>query len=884
MLDASLELADEARRRGRWAGFREGLAEAADILRSGLALRLEAARIAAATSWEESASGWGQDLRFALRTLLRSPAFTAVAVGTLALGLGADTAMFSLVDGVLLRPPPYERPDELVLIWNTRPGSTERIPVAGPDVAALQAGVDRLASVAFSIRGVDGALDSDAGDAAHPVRIASVTSGFFDVLGAPAALGRTFEPADGAGGADVGGEGSAPSVVLADGVWRRAFAADPGVVGRTVRVNGFPARVVGVMPPGFRLALPPDAGVMTDVDVWVPLTVPLTAFHREPERLLDQDSDNTGVAVGRLATGASVVEAQEQADRVAQALRAELPAYAAAGLGFSVRPLHTDATAHARPVLLALLTGAAGVLLVACLNLATLLLARGTAREREFAVRACLGAGRVRLLRQLAVEGAVLGAGGFVAALGVATLLLGAVPRIVPPGLAPAGGVTLSGRAFVFGAVVAGVAVLLFAVLPGIRATGTEARSAVGSRVVRGGPRRSGARRALVGGQVALSLALALGAVLLLRTVSALDAVRPGFDADGALTFSVSLRVPDTYRSPGDRATFMAELSRGLSAHPEVQAVGLVGGLPLSGDRWTQPYGLPGQPETEWRENRADFRVVSSGYFDAMGTRILEGRVFTPEEDLSETERVVVIDERLAGRLTPGGGSLLDRPIGLPLDGRAVEARVVGVVEHVRHERLDADGREAVYVPYRQEASRDVSFVVRTTGDPATLAAGVREAVRALDPRIPVHDLGTLRSYVDEAMAPRRFALALLAGFALLALLCTAVGLYGVVAHEVGRRTRDIGVRLAVGAEPPSVVRHLLGSGVRVVASGLVVGALLAVPVASALRGLVFGVGPADPVAWGAALALVGGVAGLATWLPARRAAELSPTEALRAE
>jgi predicted permease len=481
------------------------------------------------------------------------------------------------------------------------------------------------------------------------------------------------------------------------------------------------------------------------------------------------------------------------------------------------------------------------------------------------------------------VEGAVLGVAGFVAALGVAQLLLDVLARVVPAGLAPPGGLALDARAFGFGAAAAGLAVLVFAVVPGLRGTAAETRSTVGARLVRSGPQRTGARRALVAAQVALSLVLALGAGLLVRTVSALDALRPGFDSGGALTFSVSLRVPDTYRGPAERAAYMDEVTRRVAALPGARAVGLVGGLPLSGERWTQPYGLPGQPEGEWQENRADFRVVSSGYFDAIGTRLLEGRTFIPQEDLQETERVVVVDQRLAARLAPGG-SALDRVIGIPLDGRPVEARVVGVVENVRHERLDTDGREAIYVPYRQEASRDVSFVVRTSGEPSTLAPSVREAVLGIDPRIPVHDLGSLQAYVDEAVAPRRFALALLVGFAVLALICTAVGLYGVVAHEVGRRTRDIGVHLAVGADRGTVLRSVLLSGARLGLVGIGVGLVLAAVASYALRGLVFGVGAADPVTWTAVIGLVAAVTLLATWVPARRAARLSPTEALRGE
>jgi len=875
----ALRLLADARARGLIAGLAELAAEAAALLGSGLRLRWDDL-VATARGWTP---GWTGDVRFAVRTLRRSPAFAGVAVLTLALGIGANAAVYSLVGGMLLRRPPYDHPDELVVVWRSLPGSWERIPVAGPDAAVIAARSRVFADVAFTIRGVDGALEPGLGEGTVHVRLAAVTEDFFSVLGVAPRLGRTFDASDGPSGMSPEGDAAPPAVVLSDGVWRSVFAADPTVVGREIRVNDLPTTVIGVMPPDFTLALAPGAGVVTDVDAWVPLQVPLANFHRNDGRLLDQDSDNTGAVVARLTPGATLADARTEAARIAADLRTEVPAYAEAGLGFDVRPLHSDATAQARPVLLALLGGVALVLLVACLNVATLLLARGAARGRELAIRASLGADRRRLARQLLAESGLLAALGLAGAVLLATVAVRGLSALAPASLAPAGGVALDPGALGLAAALALGAVLAFGLAPLFSPIGSGSERALLAEGTPGAGARRRGRRTLVAAQVALSAVLLLCTGLFLRTVSALRDVHPGFQADGALTFRVSLRAPDRYRSPAHRAELMERIRAALGDLPGVRSVGLAGLLPLEGDRWTQPYGLPGQSASEWGMNRADFRVVTSGAFDALGTRVLEGRGFTAREDLYEGERVVVVDEKLAARIAPNG-SALGAAIGIPLDGAAVEARIVGVVEHVRYDRLDADGREAIYVPYRQEASRDVAFVLRTEGNPASLTAAVRGTLHRVDPSIPVFDLVTLRDYVDQAVAPRRFAFALLVVFAGLALVCVAVGLYGIIALDVARQTRDIGLRMAVGASRPRVVREILASGLRLGAVGLGAGVLLGGLVARTLEGMLYGVGVADPLVWCGVIGAVTAVTLVACWLPALRASRLDPTTALRTE
>lgn len=873
LVETALDLIGDHRAEGLLRVARELAAEALDLLVAGFGLRMDEIR----RSIRAGVADLFRDTRLAVRVLGRRPGFTLVASLTLALGIGANGVVFSWARGVLLDRPPYDRPDELVVIWNRLPGADERIPVAGPDAAVLAERLTSLRSVAFSVRGVDGSIASSSGQPARHARIAEVTSNFFEVLGTPPALGRVFDEGDGPDGSP-----SLPPVVLSDLAWRTAFDADPEIVGREVRLNGLPALVIGVMPTEFELAVSPDAGVVTDVDAWLPLSVSLGSLHRSDDRIIDQDSDNTGVVIGRLAPDGDMGRVSEQLRRIETELGDEVPTYATAGLGFTAAPLLDDAVAHARPLLVALVAGVALVLIVACMNIAGLLSVRGIARAHELAVRTALGAERMRLVRQLTVEGLVLVGLGLIGALALAAGLTSLLGSVVPPTLAAEGGVELDGATLFVTAVVAGSVAVVAGVLPGVR-TGAPPRRALEATPARSGYGPSPARTALVAAQIALSVVLLLSAGLFLRTVTALEATGPGFLPSNALTFRVSLRLAGQYGSPAERARLMRTVEDRLVDLPQVRSVGVVGVLPLGGGRWTQGYGLPGQPEFEWQRNRADFRVATSGYFDAIGTRIVEGRGFTRDEDLNEDERVVIVDRILAERVA-AGASAVDRVIGVPVDGAPVQARIVGVVEHIRYDRLERDGRETIYVPYRQEASREVSIVLRTVGDPASVAPAVRQTMLAIDPRIPVYALSPLQEYVDGAVAPRRFALRLLAGFALLALSSVVVGLYGVVALDVGRRKGEIGLRMAVGASRLDVLRSVLSSGVPPTATGLLVGIGLGAGVAHAIDGLLFGVSGSDPMVWGSVIAVVLLATLAASAIPAFRASALSPTEALRAD
>lgn len=520
------------------------------------------------------------------------------------------------------------------------------------------------------------------------------------------------------------------------------------------------------------------------------------------------------------------------------------------------------------------------LLLVAALNLSTLLLARGARRREELALRVALGADRLRTARVLLTENALLFVAGALGALVVAAFG-GDLLTLASPLSAGSVGEKARLSAIAVG-LIGGLALLVggssLSVLPALR--GAHREGVAGPLALRRSS-GTGTRRGLVCLQVALSSVLLTGAVLLVRSADELRASDPGFDPEGVLTFSVSLRAPERFGGPAQRARLMREVEKAVLAVPGARAVGLVGALPLGGKRWTRPYGLPGQSPDEWQENRADFRVVTSGYFEAMGIVVTAGRSFTGDEDLDEARRVVIVDEKLAARIAADGRAV-GATIGIPLDGQQVEAEIVGVVGHVRHDDLWADGREAIYVPYRQEASREVAFVVRAEDDAAALAPSVRAAVRTLDDQIPVYDVQPMVEHLDAAVAPVRFGSALVGVFAFLTLIAACIGLYGVVAYEVSHRTRDIGLRMAVGASGASVQREILRDGLVLGVVGLAAGLGLSIAASVVLRPLVFGVSVFQPATWLPSAGLVFGLVLFASWVPARRASRLDPTVALR--
>ena len=819
-----------------------------------------------------------QDLRYAGRGVRKDPAFALVAIFTLALGIGATTAIFTVVHAVMLRPLPYHEPDRLVLLWNhTTTGGLAKMPIAAPDVAEYEAEATLFEAFAFSDRIRDVAITGD-GDPQH-VTLGWVSANFFDVLGIDPHIGRRFLPGEGIIPPEILNDSTATpepnSVILSYGLWQRFFGADASVIGRAIEISGQATTVVGVLQRDFELLLPSGAGFSTTIDVWSPLRFELSAFRR-PTRLRDRDSDNTGAVIGRLNPGVTVSQAQLEMDGIAHRQRERFASYDVAGMRIDVGLMHNEVVGQARPILLALAGAVSLVLLIACINVANLVLARANDRDKEMALRAALGASRGRRVRQVFTESAVLSTLG-----GVAGVLLawGGVRLLVsfrPEGLPRLEDLAVNAVVLGFSLGMTLLATMLFGIAPAFDATRRR-----GSHLLHrhGGSTRheNRFRNLLIIAEVSLSLTLLVGAGL---SFERLQRVQPGFVSDGVLAFDLTLRYPNRFRGPGERSQFVNLLQERIAALPTVQAVGLVGRLPLGGRQWTQPYGFAVQTPDEWGANRANFRVVTAGYFSAMGTRLLTGRHFLPDDDRQDL-RVVIVDETLARRIEANGPVIGSR-LSFPLDGAAVSAAVIGVVENVRHHDLRSPGRETLYVPYRHEASREVSFVVRTSGDPTSLIPSVRQYVRGLEAGIPLYNIQTMNDYVAAAIGPTQFALTLMLLFAGVALFLAAVGLYGVISYSARRRTHEIGIRMALGAERGSVVRQVVWNGMTLVGIGLGIGIAMSLAGSRLLTSTLFETRPTDPATYAAVTALLAAVSLFACYLPARRASSVDPMESLR--
>jgi predicted permease len=808
-----------------------------------------------------------RDAGLALRQLRRDPGFALAVILTLALAVGANTAAFSVVQAVLLAPLPYADPERLHMIWsNSDRAGYLRAPLSGPELqdlreqATLYEGFASIWSTTAQIAG-DGPPEQ--------LRVALVTANFFPLLGVRPALGRGFEPGE-------EGPGAPRVAVLSDGLWRRRFGGDPGVVGRQVRLDGGSVTVVGVAPAGLRLWFPPDANVPEDPQVIAPFP-----FDLRSDRALYYLR-----TFGRLRGGARHLAAEQQVADLGRRLEAQHVEYAASGRSLFAAPLAADTVREVRPMLLALFGAVALVLLLACVNVTSLIVGRDLGRRGQMAVRAALGATRGRLARQAVVETLLLAGLGVAAGLVLGVCSLRVLLALRPPGLARFDAVRLDPEVLLFTGGVGLVAALL--------ASGVAASGAVGidlCSVLRGSGRgsdggRGRLRRLLVAAEVALGATLLVGAGLLVRSMLELGRVDPGFRPEQAQTFRLSL--PDArYPTAEASAAFARKLEERLRGLPGVQAAGAVSALPFDAlPNWSSPYTFDGVPEGSRGGREADARAIGPGYLAAIGAELLAGRDFD-ERDAPGKPPVIIVDERLATRSWPGREAVGQRlQVEFLVDGNFVPtwATVVGVVKHIRHRRLQEVVREQVYVPQRQSPRQPHAYVLRVAGDPGALAAAIRREVKALDPELPVYDERPLEAYVGDALAGSRFAMRLAASFASLALLVAAVGVYGVVAHSITRRRREIGVRMALGAGSRDVLRSVLGEGLSLALAGLGLGLPAALFLTSAARSLLYGVGPSDPATYAGVGAVLATVALLASALPALRASRTDPTEVLRSE
>jgi predicted permease len=817
------------------------------------------------------------DIRFALRLLAKTPGFTLVAVLTLALGIGANTAMFSVIHAVLLRPLPYVQPDRLTTIWNDYGSGGQSLPaVSPPDFHDYQQRCRLFEQLAAATGGTGAAVDfgtTEGDERPQQVTVGFVTPNLFPTLGVQPILGRNFLSEE----AVVNG----PNVViLSYGFWQRRFGGDSGAIGKTLRYNGQDVTVVAVLPRDFHLLLPPEALLLRDSELWRPTQIPYDTFPRNLTTL---------AVFGKLKPGVTLAQAQSEMDGIAAQLRSEHEVHRTSGLRIRVVPMQYDIVKNAKMSLLILLGAVTLVLLIACANVANLLLTRASGREREVAMRAALGASPARLVRQVLTESLVLAIWGGVAGIFVGSAALQLLLKLDPGNIPRLSEVRLDGSVLAFSFAACTLTGVLFGLVPALQLKNPSL-----SDVLKEGGKSSGSlgrsriRRLLVVSEIALSLMLLLGAGLLIRSFFRLEGARPGFDTTDIVT--MKLNVPLTrYRKFEDVIEFTRKLTAGVRAISGVESVGTINRLPLSGSGPQTPYAYDAATEQAWESISADWRWVTPGYFETMRMQLARGRFFTEQDDLKHPF-VVVVDELLANRAWPN-----QNPIGKRLQlihfpsfnapglDRAY-AEVIGVVKHPRVHDLTRDVREQVYIAQYQQPGPQIALVVRTKTDAAALSKEVEGVVSSLDRGIPVFEVRTIEQSVSDVLAPRRFSLLLLMIFGGVATGLAIVGLYGTIAFSVNQRTQEIGIRMAMGATTYEVSRMVLREALRLIAAGIIAGMLGTLLLGRILNSLLFEVSSSDPVTYAAGAVVVALVSLLACLMPAHRAMRVDPIVALRYE
>ena len=800
-------------------------------------------------------SAIAQDFRYAIRVLVKNRGYAAVAIATLALGIGATTAIFSVVNTVLLRPMPFAEPDRIIYLRESRLPQFPEFSVAPGNFLTWQAqnatfeAMATYGGASFNLTG-DGEPERLAGDRA--------TANLFDLVGVQPFAGRGFRP-------DEDSPGAPPVTILSYGLWQRRFGADPAVVGRVISLNGVGYTVVGVMPVSMQALRP-------TTELWVPMAFAEDERQRYGSHYLR--------AIGRLKAGVSLEQARADLDTISLRLEAEYPD-ADTGWRVVAVPLQSYFVRDIQPALM-LLAGAVGlVLVVACANVANLLLARGMGRQKEVAIRAALGARRGRLVRQFLAESMVMALAGGAAGLVFAQWLLRTLLALVPAGLPRAEHIGLDAQVVAFALVLAVVTPLVFGLVPSLQVSRADLRETLsgGGRAGQAGLRRR-TRGALVVTELALAVVLLVGSGLLVRSFLRLSQVDPGFVASGAVIASLAL--PDgTYPERADAFAFYRDLLERVSALPGVEAAGVTESLPLEGD-YVGGVTIEGAPPVAPTERPpTNYYSVSPGYFQAMGMRLIRGRLFT-EADGPNAPRVGIINETFAKRLFPG-----EDPIGKRVQvsmGPDAWREIVGIVADTKQYGLADDTGNQFYEPYGQLTFANLILVARSAADPAALTTALREAVHAIDPDVPFNRVRRLDDIVAQSLATERFSALLLGTFAAAALFLAMIGLYGVMGYTVGQRTLEIGIRMAHGARPANVLRLVLWEGLGLTAGGIALGLAAALAAGRLVSSLLFGVTTTDPLAFAIGPAVLVAVAALACAIPAWRATRVDPIVALRAE
>ncbi|MBF5045176.1 ABC transporter permease [Aggregicoccus sp. 17bor-14] len=806
--------------------------------------------------------GLKQDLRFALRSLGKSPAFVAVAVLCLALGIGANAAIFSVVNAVLLRPLPYAQPERLVRLYETQPGrgASWTGSVSWPnyrDWVEQTRSFEQLVAVDVRSKNLSGP------DGAERVPTTAATGNLFALAGVQPLLGRTFLPGEDAPGA-------APVAVLGEGLWRRRFGADPGVLGRSITLDGTSVTVVGVMPATFRF-LP-----TSDAELFVPFV---------PSEQVATSRGSHGLAVvGRLRPAVSLEAANTELREVARRIEQANPD-AQTGRSASAVSLTRTVVQGVQPALLVLLGAVFLVLLIACANVANLLLARGAGRQHEVAVRLALGASRGHIVRQLLVESLVLSLGGALLGVLLAHWGLDALASLAERALPRTGGIGLDGGVMAFLLVLSVASALLFGLAPALQSSRADLRASLsdgsGKATASGGHKRF--RSALVVAELALSLVLLVGAGLLVRGFVALLNTDPGLHPEGVLTAHLALP-QDRYKEGEAGPRLLAPVLERTRALPGVQGAALISMLPIQ-SAWTNgSYTIVGEaPPQAGQEPIAEYRGTSPGFFATLGIPLLAGRDFTEADGVKGAVMPVIVNEALARRHFGG-----QEAIGKQLRVGDTLAQVVGVVGNVHQAGLHLAPLAEIHIPYNHpELSgwlNDMTLVVKSALPPDSLAASLRQVVRSVDADQPLYQVQTMQEVIERSVANRRLTLLLLGSFAVIALVLAAAGLYGVISYLVAQRTRELGIRMALGAQAGDVVRLVMRQGAGLTLWGIGLGIAGALALSRLVESLVYGVSARDPVTFAGLALVLAGISLLASWLPARRAARVDPVLAIKAE
>ncbi|MGH9734992.1 MAG: ADOP family duplicated permease [Candidatus Acidiferrales bacterium] len=808
-----------------------------------------------------------QDVRYALRMFRKSPGFASIAILTLALGIGANTALFTVINSVLLNPLPYSQPSQLVAVYGTTPG-VYRGPITYLNFLDWGHDTTTLSSIAMYRN-----QDYNFTGAGEPERLSGfmISAGFFATLRIQPILGRTFR-------SDDDRTGAAPVVILSGGLWQRRFGASPDIIGKSLTLNGVTYTVVGVIPSSFTFY-----GQLRDV------YTPIGQWNDPSFR--DRRIDMSAHAIGRIKPGVSLAQAQADMDTVARSLAATYPE-ADKDVGIALSSMKEDIVGKVQPFLIVLLAAVGFLLLIACANVANLLLARSIGRSREFAVRAALGASRARVLRQLLTESILLagcgGALGLLLAFWGTKAVLGALPSALPR----AGEVSLDSRVLLFTLGISLFAGILFGLAPALKTS----RVNLHEILKESGRGSSGVRHRIQGvfvaAEVGMALVLLVGAGLMIRSLAVLWRVDPGFNPDHAITFNLSLPAASNATSAQTRARLRL-LDNKMRAIPGVEAVSItLGSRPMIHDS-SLPFWIDGQPKpaTIQDMHQAMFYLVESGFQRAMGVKLERGR-FVTDSDNEHAPVVIDIDDVFARAYFPN-----ENPIGkhIHLALFNVDPEVVGIVGHVKQWGLDADPKSEIEAqfdyPFMQLPEKlmplvadAVAVVLRTKGDPTAVMDPVRRAVQGIDPRVVVYGVSTMDEVVASSFAARRFSMILLGIFAALALVLSCVGIYGVISYLVGQRTHEIGVRMALGAQRQDVMRLVLGHGARMTLIGIAIGVIAALGLTRLMAGELFGVTAHDPVTFFAVAIVLVIVALIASYVPARRAMRVDPVIALRHE